>query len=283
MQLKLFKYQGAGNDFVAFDNRDGKAPDGEDRANLVRALCDRRRGLGGDGVLVVESPRSNGDFRMRYYNADGGEGEMCGNGARCIAAFAVVLGAAGREMAFETGAGLHHAHLMADGGVELALPDVDALPRHVAPEATGRTWDVDFLVVGVPHAAVWVNDVKAVDVENSGRALRRHDVFKPAGANINFAQNAGRDRILVRTYERGVEAETLACGTGSTAAAICHARRMDLSGRQRITVIPTGGEALSIGFELTPRGARAVTLAGPAKLVYSTAVDVKADGSILPA
>lgn len=279
MQLKLFKYEGAGNDFVAFDNRDGHVPEGEKRANLVRALCDRRRGLGGDGVLIVEAPGAGTDFRMRYYNSDGGEGEMCGNGARCIAAFAVLLGAAGREMEFETGAGVYRAHLGADG-VEIFIPDVDVLPRHVRAEALGRDWDIDFLRVGVPHAVVWVDDLKDVDVENAGRALRHHAVFQPAGANINFTQPHGHDRVHVRTYERGVEAETLACGTGSTAAALCHARRTGLTGRQRLAVIPTSGDRLSVGFELTATGAKHVTLAGPAKLVYRTTVEIGADGGV---
>ncbi len=278
MQLKVFKYEGAGNDFVALDDRGGALPSGEDRANLARALCDRRRGVGADGVLVVERPRTAPDFAMRYYNADGSEGEMCGNGARCIAAFALSLGAAGRAMAFDTQAGVYRARMLDDGGVEVAFPDVDSRPEPRPVDA----WDIDFIVVGVPHAVVWVENVEVVDIETNGRNLRYHEVFAPSGANVNFATADSDDRVRVRTYERGVEAETLACGTGSVSTVLSHARRRNLAGPRRVTVIPTSGDPLTIGFEPTPAGARNVTLAGPARFVFSSTIEYR-DGRISPA
>ncbi len=275
MQLKVFKYEGAGNDFVALDNRTGDVPDGEDRANLVRALCNRRRGLGADGVLVVEPPRAASDFAMRYHNADGSEGEMCGNGARCIAAFAVSLSAAGETMTFDTEAGAYRAQILKSGDVEVAFPDVNSRPEFRPVE----DWDIDFLVVGVPHAVVWVDDVEEVNVIASGRMLRNHGAFAPAGTNVNFAMADSDRHIRVRTYERGVEEETLACGTGSVSAAISLAHRRGMTGPQRITVIPTSGDALTIGFELNGIGSTNVTLSGPARFVFSTVIEYR-DGRI---
>ncbi|MBX3730878.1 MAG: diaminopimelate epimerase [Candidatus Sumerlaeia bacterium] len=270
MQLKVFKYQAAGNDFVALDDRVGTLPDEPILQNLVRALCDRRRGIGADGVLLLRPPRRPAAaFAMVYYNADGSRGEMCGNGARSIVRFAALVGAAGQHMDFDTDAGPYRADLVPDGSV-VAFPPVPGLPDARPVELLGRRWDIDFLSVGPPHAVVWVDDLSDLDVVACGRALRHHAAFAPAGANINFAspQQDDPNGLRVRTYERGVEDETLACGTGSTATAICRARRLGLAGPQRFRVVPTGGDTLTIGFRLTDSGAEEVTLEGPARLVF---------------
>jgi len=275
--LVFWKLDGAGNDFIALDNWGGELPEGNQRAALIRTLCDRRSGVGTDGALVLERPRDPGTAHvgMRYYNRDGGEAEMCGNGARCHAVFAYHLGAApARGMRIETMAGIQGADVLDDGSVCLALPDVPPL-RHVGAidakfgTGAGESWrgEADFLRVGVPHAVVWVEDLDALPVDSLGRALRHHSAFAPAGANINFASPAASSRVFVRTYERGVERETLACGTGSVATAISAV----LAGRATppVAVRVRGGVDLLIDFELLQRnGARSVTLTGPARILF---------------
>jgi diaminopimelate epimerase len=285
MQLKVFKYQAAGNDFVALDDRAGILPAEPILQNLVRALCDRRRGVGSDGMLIIRPPQRPGaDFTMVYYNADGSRGEMCGNGARSIARFAALVGAAGEQMRFDTDAGPYRAQLVPDGTV-LSFPPVPGLPVARPVELLGRRWDVDVLRVGPPHVVVWVDDLATLDVVTAGRALRHHAAFAPEGANINFACPEPGDPtgLRVRTYERGVEDETLACGTGSTSTAICRARRLGLTGAQRFRVVPTGGDTLTIAFRLTDTGTEDITLAGPARLVYVARVCWDpATGSLTP-
>ncbi|MDK2973116.1 MAG: diaminopimelate epimerase [Candidatus Sumerlaeota bacterium] len=285
MQLKVFKYEAAGNDFAALWDPHANLPDGAPMEQLARALCDRRRGIGADGILVLRPADVPGaDFRMVYHNADGSRGEMCGNGARSIARFARLMGMARDEMAFETDAGPYRASLI-PGGAAVAFPPVPGLPGARPAEANGRAWQIDFLRVGVPHAVVWVEDLASLDVAANGHALRHHAAFAPAGTNVNFATPDPDDPTLVRirTYERGVEAETLACGTGSTATALCRARRLGLSGAQTMRIVPTSGETLTIGFRLTADGAEDVTLSGPARLVFSTVLEWDpATGALLP-
>lgn len=271
-KLPFVKMNGAGNDFVVLDNRAGNPA--LDRAALAQ-LCDRHRGVGADGVLVVEPPAGAGaDFRMRYYNADGGEAEMCGNGARCFARFASTLDVAGRgasggrgQLTFETPAGLIRARIE---GEEVALDMSD--PRDGADcgelRAAGQTWRVAFFDTGVPHAVVLAADLESVDVPGLGAALRHHERFAPRGTNVDFVQTLGPREIAIRTFERGVEAETLACGTGCVAAALAHAEVSGLAGGP-VAVRVRGGETLRIGFERT--GAftyRKVTLTGPADIVF---------------
>lgn len=285
MQLKVFKFEGAGNDFVALDGRRTRLPECGQLTRLVQALCDRRRGVGGDGILLLKDPETPGaDFRMVYYNSDGSDGEMCGNGARCIARFAVLMGAATAEMSFQTDAGPHRATATADG-VTIYFPPVPEIPRRVPLQALGRDWDADFLRVGVPHLVVWVEDLEHLDIATAGRALRFHEALAPSGANVNFSRpdESASDRVFVRTYERGVEAETLACGTGSTAVAICRAARLGQGGAQTLRVVPTSGEELRIGFDLREGGVEGVTLAGPARLVFTTVVSWdEVSGKLVP-
>ncbi len=288
--LRFWKLDGAGNDFIGFDNRKGTLPEGEGRSALIRALCDRRTGVGTDGAIVLERPREAkaADVRMRYYNRDGGEAEMCGNGARCLALFASVQGAApSRGMRIDTIAGIQRADVLKRGMVRLYLPDVGPLRHHARVESPAWSGPVDFVWVGVPHAIVWVDNLEGLDVDSLGRTLRHHAVFSPHGANINFASPAlgnGREgggagsaavrrgkaessEIAVRTYERGVESETLACGTGSVAAAFSAVS----SGRAKAPVtIRVRGGVLRIGLApVAGGGARKVTLTGPARIVFS--------------
>lgn len=266
MRLNFFKMSGAGNDFIVADNRDLTIPE-SGRRGWIEQLCRRAVSIGADGVLLVEPPEGSANFRMRYYNSDGGEAESCGNGARCIARFAHVIGAAPTEMSFETQAGLYHARVFENKEVEIGMTDpVDlrlgvALDLKSSPDLT-----VDHLNTGVPHAVAWVDDVQAVDVQGLGRQIRFHTAFQPAGANANFVQVTGRSALQIRTYERGVEAETLACGTGCVAAAVLGA----MSGRVRPPVLLStqGGTILTINFDQEGAKITNVRLRGEARIVY---------------
>lgn len=263
------KMNGAGNDFVLIDNRSNAlALSSED---IVR-LCDRHRGIGADGVLLAELPQTHhADLRMRYYNADGGEVEMCGNGARCFARFAAWLlkEKESRELthiSFETIAGIIKANLE---GQEVCLAMSD--PKEGKDLGTmiinGNQLHVHFINSGVPHVVVPVKKLDDVDVALLGAALRYHDRFAPQGTNVNFVRALGPQWIAIRTYERGVEAETLACGTGTVASALVYAEMTKAS--SPIDVQVQGGEILKISFERVGEYQyRNVTLTGPADFVF---------------
>jgi diaminopimelate epimerase len=262
MQLSFTKMNGAGNDFILLDNRDGHLS--LDSSRLAR-LCDRHRGVGADGVLVVETAALGADFRMRYYNADGGEAEMCGNGARCFARFARRLNGGRTDISFETRSGIVRASFPGEE-VRIALSEPHSCQPPLNLEINGRAVEVHFINTGVPHAVVFTDDLAAVDVPKDGAALRYHAAFAPNGANANFVQVISEHHIIARTYERGVEGETLACGTGVCAAALIHHLR---SGSQSpIFVKVRGGETLQVAFEGLGRGIRGVTLTGPADFVF---------------
>src|SRR4029453_4064857 len=237
------KMNGAGNDFIMLDNRDGKLALDSSRIAL---LCDRHRGVGPDGVLAVEPSVQGADFRMRYYNADGGEAEMCGNGARCFARFARRLGASDTEMSFETLAGTIRASFPGDL-VSVTMSDPNSYRAPFDLIINGRTLDIHFLNTGVPHAVVFFDDIAAIDVVKDGAALRHHPAFAPRGTNANFVQVLASQALAVRTYEHGVEAETLACGTGVCAAALLHSMRGGSTSPIKVKV--RGGDTLEVGFE----------------------------------
>jgi len=218
MEVPFAKMVGAGNDFIVFDNRTGIIPDGRRRAELVRRWCHRRLSVGADGVLLVEAA-SDAHFRMRYYNADGGEAEMCGNGGRCIARYAYLHGIAPEAMEFLSVAGRHRARIVGEN-VRLGMPDPTGLRLKLTLSLADGDHTVHALNTGVPHVVEVVEDVEKVDVVRLGREMRRHARFAPAGTNANFITPVDRHTFRIRTYERGVEDETLACGTGTTAAAI---------------------------------------------------------------
>lgn len=259
--IPFVKMAGCGNDFVLVDA--GDLPRDADLSALGRAVCAIGTGLGADGLVVLRPGKVGGaDFSVRIINRSGLPAEMCGNAARCIARHAVESGMAPPEHAFLTEAGLVRARAGA-AIVEVDLPDPSPLSRDVEVVANDRTWTLDVIDVGVPHAVLWWEDIETAPVETLGRALRHSAAF-PAGANINFAAiRAGR--IRVRTFERGVEAETLACGTGSTACAISAQLRGLLSAP--IEVITTHGGLLTISFTAEPDGIGNVTLAGPTTYV----------------
>ncbi len=268
MQLPFTKMNGAGNDFILLDNRDGKhALD----STSIALLCDRHRGVGADGVLAVELPSQGADFRMRYYNADGGEAEMCGNGARCFARFARKLGASKAEISFETLAGIIRASFPY-GEVRVAMSEPHSHRPPVSLDINGRTLEVHFLNTGVPHAVIFTDDVEAVDVSKDGAALRYHPSFAPKGTNANFVQVLSPGSIAIRTYERGVEGETLACGTGVCAAALLHHLRTLAPSPVHVKV--RGGDTLQVAFEVTEGALGNVTLTGPADFVFDGTISL---------
>jgi len=266
--LRFTKMNGAGNDFVLVDNR--KLDQTLDSATIAH-LCDRHRGIGADGILAVEPAQNGADFRMRYYNADGGEAEMCGNGARCFARFAGRLVGKDESVSFETLAGVITAQLLDPlVRIEMSAPKDLALGTRLSVEGSDLTFH--FINTGVPHAIVPVNGIDAVDVRGLGAAIRFHPHFAPRGANANFIEVQAPARLAIRTYERGVEDETLACGTGVCAAALVHSA---LTGSASpIEVRVKGGELLQVGFEGGPEGFRNVTLTGPAEFVFEGTITV---------
>jgi diaminopimelate epimerase len=272
--LHFTKMNGAGNDFVLLDNRTGEL---QLPPEVIARLCDRHGGVGADGVLLAEMPTADqAELRMRYFNADGGEVEMCGNGARCFARFGAQLLAGGNgasrereQLSFQTPAGVIHAELEGET-VKLAMSQpVDG--RELGPLDAGGTLlaPAFFLNTGVPHVVIPVGDAGQADVHGLGRAIRYHERFAPRGTNANFIQALGPREIALRTYERGVEGETLACGTGATASALVYAEMTDIAGAASIAVRVRSGEHLHIGFRRTGRWAFAdVTLGGPADFVF---------------
>ncbi len=269
MTLSFTKMNGAGNDFVMLDNRDGSLAltHGE-----IARLCDRHRGIGADGLLMVEPSENGADFRMRYYNADGGEAEMCGNGARCFARYArKISGHAGKTLSFETQAGVIGARCVDDDvQIEMSAPHSYAVATTL--EVEGEELTVHSINTGVPHAVVFVDNLEPVDVQRLGSAIRYHAHFAPKGTNVNFVSVVAPGEILIRTYERGVEGETLACGTGVVACALIHHLEAEAAGPIRIGV--RGGETLLVNFETGSAAGefQNVTLTGPADFVFDGAV-----------
>src|ERR1051326_32709 len=224
--LRFTKMNGAGNDFVMIDNRDGSVRLQPDQ--IVR-ICNRHRGVGADGILLLEKGSNAADFRMRYYNRDGGEAEMCGNGARCFARFANKSAGAPAKISFQTPAGVIRGELHGEQGT-LQMSEPKDLELGFELTANGQKEHVHFINSGVPHVVVPVSKVEDVDVRKRGEALRRHEKFSPAGANVNFIEKIGPKKILVRTYERGVEDRSLACGTGVVASALIFAATEKIDG-----------------------------------------------------
>jgi len=268
VNLAFWKMHGAGNDFVLFDDRDGRVPS-SDRQWLAR-IAARCTGIGCDGILLIQ-PSSAADFRMRFFNPDGREAEMCGNGARCAARLASEIGICGSRLTMETGAGVVRADVREDG-VRLFLDRPCAIERDRRLAVQGGTIVCDVVNTGVPHAVVRVDDLASCDVNRIGAAIRRHTAFAPAGTNADFITVTGPQAIRIRTYERGVEEETRACGTGIVAAALVAAERGLV--RAPVTVTAAGGDRLVVDFTAPGEEDARVTLLGPATHVYRGTLEV---------
>lgn len=267
MGLNFTKMHACGNDFIIVDDRE-QAWRGLESA-LARRLCARHVALGADGLLLLRRSKAANRFGMVFVNADGLIGEMCGNGARCLAAYLRRAGLAGPALTLETPAGLVEA-VFRDAYITLTLPDAGTVTTDLALEWCGQTWRFDALDVGAPHAVCFVADraaLAAIELDALGRHARHHPVFAPRGANINFVADDG-ERLYLRTYERGVEAETLGCGTGAVAAAVVAHRR---TGRPfPVQVQTSSGEVLSVSR--APDGP-SLCLQGSAHFVASGKID----------
>ncbi len=259
---------GAGNDFVMLDNRVG---DIQLSAQQISTICDRHRGVGADGILLLEESSNGADFRMRYYNADGGEAEMCGNGARCFARFIDRVAGAHEKVTFETPAGVIGARLHGDL-VTLNMSDPVDMCLNMPLQIDGEDTVVHFINSGVPHVVVPVSRLDVVHVRTQGAAIRRHKKFSPAGANANFVEKRGANKIAIRTYERGVENETLACGTGVVASALIFSATENVDAP--ISVLVRGGNELTVGFTKHGDHFHDVTLTGPADFVFEGTIEI---------
>jgi diaminopimelate epimerase len=266
--LHFTKMDGAGNDFVMIDNRNGNV---RLRPEQIVWICDRHRGVGADGILLLEKAKDGADFRMRYYNRDGGEAEMCGNGARCFARFAHKAAGAREKLTFQTPAGLIGAELH-DEFVTLRMSEPRDLRLSIELALNGKTELVHFINTGVPHAVLPVQKVGDVDVRSRGQKIRHHKMFSPKGANVNFMEKRGSRKIAIRTYERGVEGETLACGTGVVASALIFAAIEKVGGP--ISVIVRSGSELTVDFKSERDQFHEVRLTGPAEFVFEGTIDL---------
>jgi diaminopimelate epimerase len=263
MLLEFSKMNGAGNDFVFVDNRTQKIKLSRDQ--IVR-ICHRQRGVGADGLILwIPSASGKADWAWDFYNNDGSEAEMCGNGARCFARFVQKLTGSNNSFTFETGAGIIAAAFTGDRvTVSLTAPKNLSLDQQVALSV--GTQAVHSLNTGVPHAVLFVPDADKAMVQQLGEEIRRHSHFAPKGTNVNFVQKLGPGSIRVRTYERGVEGETLACGTGLTASALISAKLHQFSSPVKVQV--QGGDQLEVSFKQNNGDFSDVRLTGPADFVF---------------
>ena len=257
MYINFHKYQGTGNDFILIDNRTEEFP--AHNQELVAFLCNRHMGIGADGLILLENDEET-DFNMIYYNADGKEGSMCGNGGRCIVAFAKKLGLITETTRFKAVDGLHEATITGDL-VSLKMNDVNSIkekPNYL------------FMNTGSPHHVQLVEELDDLQVKMEGRRLR-YGLYGESGSNINFVSKTAEDIYAVRTYERGVEDETLSCGTGVTAVAIAM-HHLGLSNNEHIQINTRGGK-LEVSFHKNSSGYTDIQLKGPAKEVFKGTVE----------
>jgi diaminopimelate epimerase len=265
--LNFTKMNGAGNDFVLLDNRTGAVKLTREQ---VARLCDRHRGIGADGLfLLIPCVSGKADWAWAFYNSDGSTAEMCGNGARCFARFVQRLTGAQDGFTIETGAGVIAARFQ-DARVTVDLTQPKEWRLHEQLLLPSGPQRVHSLNTGVPHAVVFVPDADQAMVQSLGAELRHHPHFAPRGTNVNFVQVLGPSAIRVRTYERGVEGETLACGTGVSAAALVSARLHHFASPIRVLV--QGGDALEVAFEQAGADFGSVKLTGPAEFVFEGAI-----------
>ena len=269
--VTFYKMSGSGNDFIFVDNRARSFPH-NDPARAALLLCRRGVSVGADGLVLIEiADDPSLDFRWRFYNADGSEADMCGNAARCAARLASILGIAGTDVTFLTGAGIIRAEVLESGRVKLAMTDPTGTELDRTLAISEKNLKYHFSDTGVPHAVLVTDDVAGIDAAQMGRAVRYHEDFAPLGVNANFVRVGSDGTVTIRTYERGVEAETLACGTGAVAAAITLALAGEVS--PPVTLVPTSAIPLVVHFTQKENGVTGVYLEGDARLIYTAALN----------
>ncbi len=262
-QIAFYKMSGSGNDFIIIDNRN-RVVDENDLQDFIVKVCRRKMSVGADGFILVEESE-NVDFKWRFFNSDGSQPEMCGNGARCVARFAYLNGIAGSKMSFETIAGIVSAEVKNDS-VKIKMTDPADLKVNYTLDLENGPLSLSSINTGVPHVVVTADNLDDVEVVRLGREIRFHDRYAPAGTNVNFICSQDDNTISIRTYERGVEDETLACGTGSIAAAIV--MHYKSKGKAPVKVITRGGGCLYIYFEEDNGKFYNVFLEGDARVIY---------------
>lgn len=270
--IRATKMSGTGNDFVIIDHREPFiAPDLQ--PDFAKKVCRRKFSAGADGLILIENSET-ADFRWQFYNADGSAAEMCGNGARCAARYAYSKNIAPAKMKFQTVAGLIEAEIVGSS-VKIKLTPPENILMEQVVSLDGKDTEVSSMNTGVPHVVCFVDDIQNVPVDEWGRVVRFHELYQPAGTNVNFVQVNSGNKIHVRTYERGVEGETLACGTGAVASALMAA----FGGKavSPVLVTTSGGEELTIHFSLgSDNVAAEVFLEGPAHFIYDAELNAEA-------
>lgn len=269
MKIKFTKMSGTGNDFVVIDNRAGLITDGP---SLAKKICDRRWGVGADGLLLVEKS-DKAAYRMMYYNADGSYGGMCGNGGRCIANFAVDRGIAPKDHSFDALDYLYEAHI-GETSVMLHMKDPKNLKLNFVLPVVGKKVKVHFVDTGAPHVVIPVQNIakrkpslESLNVHDLGSKIRYHKKFLPDGTNVNFIELTAVKQLKMRTYERGVESETLACGTGSVASAIVGSLLYGLE--SPVKIITRSGSMLTVNFKKRGKQFSDVSLSGPVTVTFT--------------
>lgn len=267
MLVDFTKMNGAGNDFVLIDNRKIGLQLSQEQ---IKYICDRQRGIGADGIMLLRNAVGEADLGWDFYNQDGSEGEMCGNGARCFARFAQRKLKSSDTISFETLAGIIQAKLQGENAIiNLTPPENLRIDDHIS--TSHGELEIHSVNTGVPHAVLFVEDADKSMVSKLGKEIRHHDHYSPAGTNVNFVQLTGDNSIHVRTYERGV-GETLACGTGVTASALITAKLHGYASPISVQVL--GGENLSVDFETDGNSFKNIKLTGPAEFVFTGQIEI---------
>ena len=261
IRIPFVKMSGAGNDFVVIDNRDSIIP--HELTNFLRKICQRRVSIGADGVLLVEES-DLADFKMCYFNSDGKEVETCGNGARCISLFAYLNGIAPDKMCFETKVGIYQSEVI-KSNVRVRLGNPTQVRLNFPLQLNDGVHNVSFASTGVPHVVFLVEKLEEIDVTYVGTQIRYHKDFEPAGTNANFVQVRSNQEIDVRTYERGVEDETFACGTGSVAGVVILAVNGKVSSPVKVNTL--SGFPLTVYFNLAGGEVQDIYLEGDARFI----------------
>lgn len=262
--IHFFKMSGCGNDFIIIDNRNGVV-DETGLKTFIVGVCRRKMSVGADGLILIEKSDTV-DFKWRFYNSDGSEAEMCGNGARCVARFAYLNGIAGPNMAFDTLAGVVSASVAESGQVKIKMTDPGPLELGRPIDLGSGRYEIGRINTGVPHAVMAVENIQETPVKDMGREIRFHPDFAPAGTNANFISVRPDKVVVIRTYERGVEDETLACGTGCVASALVSSRQFGLI--SPVTLLTRSGGYLKIYFKSDGDVFSDVYMKGDARVIY---------------
>lgn len=254
---------GSGNDFILIDNRDGILKD-FNLNHFARKICRRKLSVGADGLILIEIS-DKADFRWQFFNSDGSEAEMCGNGGRCVARLAYLLGIAPETMKFETRAGIINAKVNGNN-VKVELPPPVSINPDIKLTLESETFNLHSITTGVPHVVIFCDSLENLDISNIGRKIRYHPLFQPAGTNVNWVKIRDLNLLEIRTYERGVEEETLACGTGAVASALIASVKDMVSSPVRVKT--KGGEILTVSFIKKGTIFENISLTGEVKIIY---------------